>query len=88
LFSQTVVTDGRWRHIGFVWDGSHRFLYVDGSEVAADTYPISGLESAIAGLHIGTDTTHSQAGCWSGLIDDVRIYDRALGPDEVAALAY
>jgi len=37
LASQAVITDGNWHRVGFVWDGSHRILYVDGMEVAKDT---------------------------------------------------
>ena len=29
LQSQTIITDGEWHLIGFVWDGSRRTLYVD-----------------------------------------------------------
>ncbi|MHC4192349.1 MAG: LamG domain-containing protein [Planctomycetota bacterium] len=78
LLSQTVVTDDDWHRIGLVWDGSDRILYVDDVEVAKDTQ--SGLPASLGGLHIGTGNALDPSSFWFGLIDDVRIYDRAITP--------
>ena len=78
LYSETVITDGQWHRIGLVWDGSHRKLYVDGVAVADDTQP--GLEGSQMGLYIGTGKTMEPGTYFSGLIDDVRIYNRAVSP--------
>jgi len=78
LWSQTVITDGTWHRIGFTWDGSHRTLYVDSIVVAEDTQ--SGLQNSSNGLYIGTGKAMSPGTYWSGLIDDVRIYNRAVKP--------
>ena len=78
LWSQTVITDGEWHRIGFVWDGSHRTLYVDSIVVAQDTQP--GLQNSSNGLYIGTGKALAPGTYWSGLIDDVRIYNRAVNP--------
>lgn len=80
LLSQTCVTDGDWHRIGLVWDESHRHLYVDGSEVAKDAAQLSGLEDAYGGLSFGTGSTLASGTFFSGLIDDVRIYNRVVGP--------
>jgi len=32
LVSESIITDIQWHHVGFVWDGSNRVLYVDGME--------------------------------------------------------
>jgi len=76
LFSQAVVTDGKWHRVGLVWDGTNRILYVDDKEVARDAY--SALTSG-GELMIGTGTP-GPGSFWSGLIDDVRIYNRAVTP--------
>ena len=47
----------------------------------------SGLNDAYGGLYIGTGSNHADGTFFSGLIDDVRIYDIALTAEEVAALA-
>jgi hypothetical protein len=78
LQSQTVITDGNWHRVGFVWDGSNRTLYVDDAEVAKDTQP--GLEGSHNGLYIGRGKAMEQGSFWSGLIDDIRIYNRAVIP--------
>jgi len=78
LVSQTVITDGNWHRIGLVWDGSNRILYVDDVDVAKDTQ--AGLAGSNSGLHIGAGKGLEPGSFWSGLIDDVRIYNRAVVP--------
>ena len=56
-----------------------RRLYVDGAEVAFDDGVVAGVQS-IADLYIGAGQTLDSAGFFSGLIDDVRIYNKALSP--------
>ncbi len=53
-------------------------LYMDDVEVARDTQP--GLRSSEGGLYIGTGTAMEPGSFWFGLIDDVRIYNRAVTP--------
>lgn len=78
LLSQTVITDGEWHRIGLVWDGSNRTLYIDGVIVAQDTRDT--LKGSYNGLYIGTGKAMEAGTFWSGLIDDVRIYKRAVSP--------
>ncbi len=87
LGCDVVITDGLWHHVGVVWDGSLRYLYVDGYEVARDSSPLSHLQACDGSMYIGIGKTLMANTCWSGLIDDVRIYARAVGPDEIAAIA-
>jgi hypothetical protein len=70
------VTGGNWHHIGLTWDGTNRVLYVDNVKVAADTQP--GLARSVEGLNIGCGPEMTAGSPWSGLIDDVRIYNRAV----------
>ncbi len=78
LLSQTIITDGNWHRIGLVWDGSHRTLYVDDVAVAEDTQ--TDLGASENGLYIGAGSAMEPGSFWSGLIDDVRIYNRAVIP--------
>ncbi|HCB51131.1 TPA: hypothetical protein DEP21_00895, partial [Patescibacteria group bacterium] len=64
--------------IGLVWDGSNRKLYVDSVVVAEDTQ--GGLEGSENGLNIGAGKMTQTGTYFSGLIDDIRIYDRAVSP--------
>ena len=85
LLSNTCITDNDWHRIGFVWDGSYRHLYVDGVEAANDNTQLPGLISADSGLFFGTGCHREYF--FSGLIDDIRIYDIALMAEEIAALS-
>jgi len=87
LESNFIITDDIWHHVGFVWDGSYRTLYVDGIEVAKDTNSLASLKNSDGGLYIGANKNLDAGTFFSGLIDDVRIYDIALTSEEVAALA-
>jgi hypothetical protein len=80
LVSEFIITDGDWHRIGVVWDGSRRYLYADDGEVAKDTGTIANLVSSDRGLYLGAGQNHSSGTLWSGLIDDVRIYNRAVTP--------
>jgi sugar lactone lactonase YvrE len=78
LKSECVITDGEWHRIGFVWDGVNRALYVDDILVAEDTQ--QNLSSSLGGLNIGCGNNHAPGTFWSGLVDDVRIYNRVVAP--------
>ncbi len=78
LASQTVITDGKWHRIALVWDGKHRRLYVDGVVVAEDVQ--ENLKTSYTNLTIGAGKDLAPGTFWSGLIDDVRIYNRVVKP--------
>jgi hypothetical protein len=78
LTSSALITDGNWHRVGLSWDGSNRILYCDGVEVARDTQ--AGLAGSTGDFTFGTSSTMAPSSFWKGLIDDVRIYDRALKP--------
>jgi hypothetical protein len=87
LVAEFIIADGQWYHIGFVWDGSLRHLYVDGTEVAKDAAALAPLVSSDGDLHIGAGKTPDAATFFSGLIDDVRIYNQALSAEQIEELA-
>jgi hypothetical protein len=78
LQSQTIITDGYWHRIGLVWNGLSRKLYVDGIIAAEDTK--DSLEGSAGGLFIGTGKDLEPGTYWSGMIDDVRVYNRVVIP--------
>ena len=80
LSTEIVFTDGQCHCIALVWDGSFRHLYVDGVIVANDTIPLPGLGSAEGGLYFGARSTLAPGSFFSGLIDDIRIYNRVVSP--------
>ena len=87
MVSDFVITDGQWHHVGIVVTAyGVRNLYADGMRVAFDT---QGVErpSSNGGLYFGTGKTLEVDTFFSGLIDDIRIYNVALTAEEIAALA-
>jgi len=78
LSSDAVITDGDWHRIGFTWDGSNRRLYADDILVAEDTD--TRLAQSNGNLLLGCGATMTPATFFTGLIDDVRIYDRPVEP--------
>jgi len=78
LQSDAVITDGSWHHVGFTWDGVSRQLYVDEILVAEDAQ--SGLAGSTGALTLGAGANMAPGSFWSGLMDDVRIYNRAVQP--------
>jgi len=78
LFSDVVVTDGQWHRVVLVWDGTSRILCVDEEEAARE--PLSEVSAPAGKLIIGGSVSLEQGSLWSGLIDDVRIYNRVVKP--------
>jgi hypothetical protein len=86
----------RWQHVAFVADGTCARLYRNGTQVDAATYD-GTLDTAFKPLAIGMKTNAEGTGPlydgpgtmqrWNGLIDDVRIYNRALTGAEIRACA-
>jgi hypothetical protein len=84
LTSNLVIADDVWHHIALVTDGAGKCLYVDGLEAACDDQPI--IMSSVNGLNIGTGKGLEPDSFFTGLIDDVRIYNQALEPNDIAEL--
>ncbi len=76
---------GAWHHIAFTYQSSPALasLYVDGILHSQSTSFTSAPGSGDGKLHIGAERTAASSYTFTGLIDDARIYDRVLAPDEV-----
>ena len=70
-----------WTHLAFTYDGSHMRLYVNGSLVATQAQADAPL-AAPGDLKIGCSAWWWEEG-FTGKIDEVRIYDRALSAGEI-----
>jgi len=83
-YGVTPVDDGEWHHVGWVYDGTMNYLYVDG-EVDATEENSGQITVSSYPLYIG-DNSQATGRFWNGLIDDVMIYNRALSQEEVQAV--
>ena len=72
-----------WHHVVLVWDGSRRYLAIDGEQVARDSLPIGNLEYCKGRMYLGAYKDLEEEYFWNGQIDDVRIYRHALIAEEV-----
>ncbi len=71
-----------WHHAVWTWDGTTNRLYVNGVE---DANSLTALQTAaITDINFGRWTGGSEY--YPGTLDDMRIYDRALSPEEVATI--
>ena len=88
LKGRTVIPIGGWTHIATTLEGSDLKVYVNGEE--AITAPAAGTMSFKSGrqLAIGANDqiTYPGTGFFTGVIDDFRIYNRALSEAEVMNL--
>lgn len=70
-----------WTHLATTYDGTILRIYINGSEVASRT--LSGtVEANSKTLRIGGNTYSDQY--FAGLIDEVRVYNRALSASEIS----
>ena len=88
MVSDFVITDGQWHHVGIVVTARGvRSLYADGMRVAFDTQS-NNLPSSNGSLCIGSGKNLDIGTFFSGLIDDVRIYNKALSAEEITVLVH
>ncbi|HWC25816.1 MAG TPA: LamG-like jellyroll fold domain-containing protein [Solirubrobacteraceae bacterium] len=74
---------GAWSHVAVTYDGSALRLYVNGSQVGSRAMAGS-IATSDGELKIGGSAAADE--WFKGLIDNVRIYDRALSSDDLKAL--
>jgi hypothetical protein len=87
----TPVSLNTWHHYASTWDGATVVLYVDGVPIAS--WPSTGQFNqtssgeGIGCFHVPQDGTPSAniTGFFSGVIDEVAIYRRALSAAEIAS---
>jgi len=86
IVGTTVSTANVWHHVVGTYDGSHMHLFVNGSSdavpMAADLSPSHSIRVLVgAQLHMNSPT-----GFFNGLIDEVRIHNRALSAAEIRTI--
>lgn len=86
LCSGAAYNDGSWHNVVLTSNGSNsHVLYVDGTQVDADTTSIGTTTFNSAAIGALRNSTFSQF--FPGNIDDVRVYTRVLSAGEIADIA-
>ena len=85
--STTNVDDGNFHFLTGVYDGTTIRIYVDGilsasQAIGAHTLNVTSTNLEIASC-AGGPNCDTSGEMWKGLIDDVRVYDRALSAAEI-----
>ena len=75
---QQNLKEGEWYHITGTYDGSDAVCYLNGEETQRMSMP--AINSSDDPLFIGQD---GWVNVFDGVVDEVRMYDRALNPSEV-----
>jgi hypothetical protein len=80
LYGSSALPLNTWSHIAATYDGATKRLYLNGVPVASQAQ--TGLiQTSTGALTIGGDPLYGQY--WAGLIDEVRVYNRALSPSDI-----
>ncbi|KAA9340723.1 LamG-like jellyroll fold domain-containing protein [Adhaeribacter soli] len=83
--STTHPTSGTtWMHIAATYDGTTARLYINGVEHKTKTYSTT-IKSSTAALGIGAQSNGSNR--FQGALDEAKVYNVALSPEEIRALA-
>ena len=86
-FVNSGIALGAWQHLAATYDGTTLRLYINGVQVAATPF-VGSIAQEVSPLNLGARfTTNPFQGRMQGLIDEARVYDRALSAQEIAALA-
>ena len=78
--------DNAWHHVAVVRDGTYGAFWVDGILRSTSTNMISVHNSSPVCVGNSYSGDSFQRKGWHGLLDEIRIFDRALSMDEVRAL--
>lgn len=79
-----VLFQDQYVHVVTVWDGSSKIIYIDSQEVKRADRVTGSLNNADHNLGIAANRGGSES--FKGIIDNVRIYNRALTSQEVTLL--
>jgi hypothetical protein len=87
-FSRPIrFDDGKYHHLAVTCDDGKITFYLDGTEAGTGLVPGGEPVSMERNLRLGEDSEHANDQQFRGFMDDVLVYGRALGSDEIKALA-
>lgn len=84
LTTSTAIALNTWYHIGIVYSPTRQSVYINGTEAVFSTNSNEILATNNLPMEIGADQGLA-ARIWSGGIDEIKLYDRALSGAEVIA---
>lgn len=80
VYSNTAINAYEWTHVSFVVQNGNMYFYTNG---APDGSSLLGTEDGLTATYIGKNNASEP---YQGIMDDIRIYNRALSADEIKQL--
>ena len=78
----TALPTGAWSHLAATYDRTSFKLYINGTQVASKAFT-GAITASTGALKIGGNSIWGEY--FNGQIDEIRVYNRALSPSEIAA---
>jgi predicted outer membrane repeat protein len=79
-----ILPIGQWSHVAVTFDGTIMIFYVDGQETGRGDFSFG--PKTDSSLNIGAGYSNGWGG-FHGALDEIRLYNIALSPDEIIGLA-
>lgn len=82
---QSVIKPSTWTHVGFVFNGTDKLIYMNGQLMAKEPATGKLATTSFSDWEIGVSESRSYD-YWHGLIDEVALFNRSLSDAEMKAL--
>ena len=86
MTADTALIPGMWQHVSYVFDGTNINFYINGELDTSASYTDPYISAALNAGTLGYVGSASDDKTFDGRIDELRVYQRALGPSEIATL--
>ncbi len=73
-----------WLHVAMTWDNGTYFVYYNGQQISTGSY--GGLTALETFANFGNDASSAPYEAFGGMLDDARVYNRALLATEVSTI--
>ena len=84
--SLAIDNASQWHHVAATYDPPTATLWLDGAQ--AGSFDSTGFVGDTGAIFVGADRDNGMVeSFFTGSLDDIRVYDRALDPSEIEALA-
>lgn len=88
LDANTRLAENNWYHLTGTYDGNTLKIYINGQLNAEKTYAFqTGIDQTDHEIFLGTDIYDPNPRYLTGRLDEIRLYDQALGLEKVEELA-
>lgn len=85
MASDYIFTTNQWTHVTMVYDGVDKRIYINGiPDTAAPQIKTDAIDTSSQAVHIAM--REGEARYFNGVLDDIRIYDKALSAAMIASM--